>query len=166
MIQKLKYVKTSVETVVTSSGLLIVPDIDDIYKSYTGTKKIFKVDLVPALAEYFDEETIRTARSYLVQIAQGLYDSVTLSKVVNVLLDCDETFKKSINKIFMECPLEETLGEYLVVCLAEPIVRRYNELKAQSAGTDTFLITESNGYCYYSTTSIERDMFKGELIND
>lgn len=138
-----------------NTNLCFVKGIDEVYKGGVKGKVIARIDLLPALEEFFSKELIEATRSSLLRVVQGTCNEELLSKLLTIYLDADTKFRQTINKLFNECPPNSSFGYYIGVGLANRIIAYHNQIKQSFVGRSEFYICESNCYLYFSFPDIE-----------
>jgi hypothetical protein len=167
--ETLKYISTAFNATCFDTGLKKINGIENAYKKGPRGKVIAKIDLVDTLTLWFNEETIKMTRPSLLCIAQGVCDSETMSKLLNIYMKADAKFRRSINILFNECPYDMTFGKYLSQTIAKRMLSYQDEIKARFVGRSEYYICESDGYLYFSFPDNEGynfNMYPYEVISD
>ena len=152
---KLKYINTMTECQIFNTGLKSAYKIEELYSTKVNRKVIIRIDLVKYLTCYFDEESVTKYRHWLLAIAQDRLDTDKLRQGIYAFLEVDDKFKKSINKIYQDCPYDMSFGKYIPRSFANVMIDNCTRLSNGTVGTDVFPIIESDGYLYMSVPDDE-----------
>lgn len=143
-----------------NTNLCSVKGIEQVYKGSIKGKVIARIDLFPALEEFFSERVITAMRGSLLRVVQGTCNEELLSQLLTIYLDADTKFRQTINKLFNECPPNYSFGYYIGIGLANRILKYHDQIKQSFVGRSEFYICESDCYLYFSFPDIEGYEYK------
>ena len=149
--RKPKYSNTMIAVQTFDTGLESWENLENIYSVPVRNRIICRFDMVNLLREYFEERHIEKYREVLYFIATGNFkDAEMLSDLIQAFLKEDAVFRKSISKIFNNCPLDKSFGEYIAIEFATVMLTYQRELTDLLVGRGEFVICNSDGYLYLS----------------
>lgn len=153
--RKPKYTNIMTHVQVFDTGLEKWDNIEEIFKVPVRNKVICRFDMVNLLSDYFTEESLVKYRDALYFIATGnIKDADLLSKFLKMFLDTDQKFHRGIEKIYHNCPLDKSFGEYIAIDFAMVMLKYQQELSEYLVGKSEFVILNSDGYLYISVPDV------------